>query len=246
MRPLVFVHGFMGGSAQWTLQAPLGAQRQLICVDLPGFGQNAELPPLSRIEGFATWVLNELEVQGIERFDLLGHSMGGMIVQEMVRLAPDRVDRLILYGTGAKGVLPGRFETIETSMARAQADGAEATARRISATWFLEETGAPGFPACADIAAQSKLDAILAGLAAMRDWTGEDALPNIASKTLILWGDQDRTYAWPQIEKLWRTIPDTQLAVVPQAAHAVHAERADLFNLIVSGFLERSGPNASA
>ncbi|MDJ0992644.1 MAG: alpha/beta hydrolase [Dinoroseobacter sp.] len=241
MRPLVFVHGFMGGSDQWKLQAPLADTRELICVDLPGFGRNAHLAPVSTIRDFAEWVLQELSSQGVETFDLLGHSMGGMIAQEMAHLAHDRIERLILYGTGAEGVLPGRFEPIETSMARAQADGAAATGKRIAATWFLDLDAAPEYAGCAEIAALSTLPAILAGLAAMRDWSGEQYLSEIRAKTLVLWGDKDRTYAWPQIETLWKKIPDAHLAVIPESAHAVHLERAALFNQIVTMFLEKTG-----
>ncbi|MDU8946229.1 alpha/beta fold hydrolase [Ovoidimarina sediminis] len=237
MTPLVLVHGFMGGSAQWALQAPLGKERDLIAVDLPGFGANADLAPLPGIAGNAAWVLEEVAHRGIGQFDLLGHSMGGMIVQEMARQAPERIKRLILYGTGAVGVLPGRFETIETSMERARADGPSATARRIAATWFLKREAAAEYPACAAIAEKSGLPAILAGLGAMQGWSGEDHLPSIGAKTLIVWGDRDRTYPWSQTERLWRTIPDASLAVVPGCAHAVHMEWPELFNMAVGGFL---------
>lgn len=237
MKPLVLVHGFMGGSEQWKLQAPLAEGRTLVALDLPGFGLNADLDPIDRIEGFAAWALDELTRRGIDRFDLLGHSMGGMIVQEMVRMAPERVDRLVLYGTGSVGVLPGRFETIETSMQRARQDGAEATARRIAATWFLACERAEAYEVCAAIAQRSRLPAILAGLDAMRNWSGQDALGRIAARTLILWGDGDRTYPWSQIEALWREIPNSNLAVLPGCAHAVHMERPGIFNEIVAEFL---------
>lgn len=237
MNPLVLVHGFMGGSDQWSHQAPLGNGRELVCVDLPGFGKNAHQEPLHRIENFADWILEELTHRGVRKFDLLGHSMGGMIVQEMIHKDPERIARLVLYGTGAKGILPGRFESIATSMERARADGAKATARRISATWFLHADTAPSYPACAAIAEQSTLRAILAGLEAMQAWTGEDYLPEITAETLILWGDRDRAYLWPQIEKLWRTIPNSHLAVVPGCAHAVHMERPEIFNRLVGEFL---------
>ncbi|MCV2887247.1 alpha/beta fold hydrolase [Ruegeria aquimaris] len=239
MKPLVLVHGFMGGSGQWAWQAPLGRERAVHAVDLPGFGENAPMAPVSSIAGFAAWVLEEVSRLGLDRFDLLGHSMGGMIVQEMVRQAPERVDKLVLYGTGAIGVLPGRFEPIETSMERARTDGAAATARRIAATWFLHKEAAAEYPACADIAAQSTLGAILAGLRAMQAWSGGEHLPSIRSRTLILWGDGDRTYPWSQTERLWRTIPGAQLAVVPGCAHAVHLERPEVFNLLVEEFLAR-------
>lgn len=245
MTPLVFVHGFMGGSKQWALQEPLAEKRDLIRIDLPGFGENAHLEPLDRIESFATWVLGKLESDGVRRFDLLGHSMGGMVAQAMIRQAPDRVEKLILYGTGAVGVLPGRFEPIETSIERARDDGPRATARRIAATWFRRGEAAPEYPTCAAIAQQAALPAIVAGLEAMRNWSGEDHLPKISALTLILWGDCDRTYAWPQIEMLWRNIPNSNLAVAPGCAHAVHLERPKLFNELVKGFLPEEGSSPS-
>ncbi len=239
MTPLVMVHGFLGGSAQWRLQDPLGDDRPLVRVDLPGFGKHADMAPIDRIAGFAEWVLAELSDQGLERFDLLGHSMGGMIVQEMHRLAPHRINRLVLYGTGAKGELPGRFEPISTSIERAHSDGAKTTARRISSTWFRNFEQAPAYAECAAIAEQAQLPALEAGLRAMQNWSGEAALPDIHCPTLVLWGDLDRSYAWPQVEQLWRTIPNCNLAVVPNCAHAVHCEQPTPFNQLLDVFLRQ-------
>lgn len=227
----------MGGSDQWVAQASLGTARDIVCIDLPGFGHNAHLAPLDRIGEYADWVLEEVSRRGVERFDLLGHSMGGMVVQEMVHRAPARVRKLILYSTGAIGVLPGRFETIETSIQRAQDDGAEATARRISATWFLEKENDPAYPACASVAVKSSPGAIAAGLRAMQAWSGEAYLSEVKSPTLLVWGSGDRTYPWSQIENLWTNIADVQLSVVPNCAHAVHMERPRVFNLLVDEFL---------
>lgn len=227
----------MGGSDQWGPQLALAARRDLIRLDLPGFGRNNHLSPIKSIEGMAEWALDHLAATRIREFDLLGHSMGGMVVQEMVRHSPERIGRLILYATSAVGVLPGRFEPIETSMVRARQDGAETTARRIAATWFVEQEAAPEYGACADIAAKSSLNAILFGLEAMRNWSGMAHLPDVKSETLIVWGDRDRTYSWPQIEQLWTKIPNSHLAVVPGCAHAVHLEKKSFFNEILSDFL---------
>ncbi|MEM6941244.1 MAG: alpha/beta fold hydrolase [Pseudomonadota bacterium] len=227
---LVLVHGFMGGSAQWAAVEPaLSEAFKLIAVDLPGFGARCDEAPLTQIGAYADWVAAHLTQAGVTRYHLLGHSMGGMIAQEIARRDASRIARLVLYATGPTGVLPGRFEPIATSKARAEAEGAEATARRIAATWFLAKEAAPGYPACADIAAVSRLPAIRAGLDAMAAWDGVHALAQITQPTLILWGDQDRTYDWHQIELLWTRIPQTRLAVVPDCAHAVHAEAPDLF-----------------
>ena len=41
--------------------------------------------------------------------------MGGMIIQEISRLIEDQIDKLICYGTGPRGNIPGQFETIGQS-----------------------------------------------------------------------------------------------------------------------------------
>ena len=170
MIPLVFVHGFMGGSAQWDGQVAGLPDVPVIALDLPGYGKNSHMTACHDIVDFARWALDELTRQNVARFHLLGHSMGGMIAQEMATLAQDRVERLVLYGTGVQGVLPGRFETIETSKARVGTDGVLHTARRIAATWFLKCEQALGFEACAAIAQMAAKPTLLAGLDAMERW----------------------------------------------------------------------------
>lgn len=228
----------MGGGAQWEpQQADLPGEYELVAVDLPGFGKNSHLPAIDTIGGFADWVIAELDRRDIKKYHLLGHSMGGMVVQEISRRDPGRIDHLILYATGAVGVLPGRFESIEESKKRAKIEGAKTTARRIAATWFLEKECAPAYRDCAKIAEQSTPAAISAGLDAMQSWSGVEFLPSIDSKTLVIWGDGDRTYQWPQIQLLWNTIRHASLAVVPDCAHAVHLEKPEIFNRLVLDFL---------
>ncbi len=237
MIPIVFVHGFMGGSEQWNGQRDVFGDAQLHTVDLPGFGTNAHMDAFETISEFAQWVLEDLSRNGIKQFHLVGHSMGGMVAQEMVIQSSERVDRLVLYGTGAQGVLPGRFETIETSKQRALTDGPNVTAKRISATWFLEQEQAPAYGLCADIAKRSGIQAILAGLDAMSSWNGTEKLSSLNKRTLVVWGDRDRTYPWAQTEQLWQTVPNASLAVVPDCAHVAHLEKPDIFNRILKDFL---------
>jgi 2-hydroxy-6-oxonona-2,4-dienedioate hydrolase len=234
---LVFVHGLMGGSRQWQQQLEALYNFDSVALDLPGFGENVDAKVLTSISDFAAWALDELSARGVQKFSVIGHSMGGMVAQEMVAQAPERVDRLVLYGTGATGVLPGRFETIETSKNRVKAEGSSATARRIAATWFLHKDQAPAYESCAQIAELSGTEAILAGLDAMNRWSGTAHLPHIKAKTLVIWGDHDRTYPWDQTEELWRSIEGAHLAVLPGCAHASHLEKTSLFNAILQNFL---------
>lgn len=235
---LVLVHGYLGGSSQWAAEMQaLSPHLDVIAVDLPGFGKSRHLTSPDQITGYAQAVLDCLDEQGVQRFHLLGHSMGGMIVQEMVRLAPQRVMRLVLYGTGPLGLLPGRFETMARSRERLAQDGVEATARRISATWLLHREASPMAQALGDLAAQASAQAAEAGLWAMERWDGRANLPHITQPTLIVWGDQDRSYQWAQVESLWRSIAGASLAVLPHCSHALHLEYPQIFHTLLLDFL---------
>lgn len=237
-KPLVFVHGYLGGSPQWASQLEnFSGDFNVITPDLPGFGLNADLESPLTIGGFAEYVLGELDKQDIKQFYLVGHSMGGMIAQEITKLAQSRVEKLVLYGTGPIGVMPGRFETIEESRNRVAADGVESTARRISAKWFVGGENGRGYNGCAKIAVKASMQAAQAGLTAMETWSGVDELANIKADTLVLWGDQDKSYLWPLPEKLWNEIPDASLSVIAGCSHAVHLEKPELFNAVLKDFL---------
>ncbi|MEM8653738.1 MAG: alpha/beta fold hydrolase [Pseudomonadota bacterium] len=239
MTPIVLVHGFLGGSAQWQGQvAALSDICNVVTVDLPGFGAMSDMSPIPSIGGMADWVLTQLTQRDIEQCHLLGHSMGGMVAQAMAVRAPSRIATLILYATGPLGTIPGRFETMAQSKARAHTDGPAATAKRIAAKWFAQGSQSPAYKLCADIACQASADAIRAGLDAMDGWSGEDHLPRLSHETLIIWGDLDRSYPWDQISRLWQDIPKASLAIVPRCGHAVHLENPPVFNMHVRDWLE--------
>lgn len=235
---LVFVHGYFGGSPQWEAQvAAFSGDFNVITPDLPGFGLNSARQAPESITAFAQYVLDQLDQQAIEQFYLVGHSMGGMIAQEITRLAPERVAKLVLYGTGPIGVMPGRFETIDQSRERLRTEGVETSARQIAAKWFVGGEQGHGYEGCADIAAMAGLQAGLAALTAMEGWSGVDALATINTPTLILWGDQDKSYLWSLPQQLWQEIPEAALSVVAGCSHAVHLEKPELFNALLGDFL---------
>jgi 2-hydroxy-6-oxonona-2,4-dienedioate hydrolase len=216
--PLVLVHGYLGGSSQWDGQLPqLSKHFEVVTLDLAGYGLANHLASPTDLADHARHVLATLDHMGIERFHLLGHSMGGMVVQEITRQAPHRVNKLVLYATGPLGCIPGRFE--------------------ISATWLLDREASPAFEALADLATQASEQAASAGLSAMEAWDGRGHLGQIEQTTLVIWGEGDRSYGWSQIETLWRGIPHASLAVLPACAHALHLERSALFCTLLVEFL---------
>lgn len=239
--PLVLVHGYLGGSAQWRdLFDALAPGHDVIAPDLPGFGAAAALPGQQTIAGFADAVVACLDRLGIDRFRLLGHSMGGMIVQDIAARHGARVERLILYGTGPLGLMPDRFEPLDVSMERLAAEGVAATADRICATWFCDGARAPGYATVRDIGRQASPQAARAALSAMRDWDGRAALSDLRMPCRIIWGDRDRSYLWPQVAALWQGIAGAELGVVPDASHAAHLEKPDIFDAMLRDFLRET------
>lgn len=235
---MVLVHGYLGGSSQWDAEVQRLSQHfDVIAVDLAGYGDAHDLPAPTEIAAHAQAVLGTLDQLGVDCFHLLGHSMGGMVAQEIVSLAPARVRKLVLYGTGPEGNIPGRFETMARSRERLAEDGLERTARRICATWLLDNEASAAFEALATLATRASEQAAHAGLVAMEGWDGRSRLSSIQQPTLVVWGEHDRSYGWSQIEKLWRTIPCASLAVLPACSHALHLERAALFHTLVIEFL---------
>lgn len=235
---LVLVHGYLGGAAQWTTEIQaLSGRFDVIAPNLPGFGAASHLDGCETIHDMALAVLDLLDHLGVTGFLLMGHSMGGMIAQEMAATRPQAVRKLVLYGTGPLGLMPDRFEPITVSRDRLREDGVARTIARIGATWFRDGQEAAGYPFLTEIGAQANPQAALAALKAMAEWDGRAALRDLTMPTLVLWGDSDKSYRWPQVETLWANIPDVQLSVVPGAAHAVHLEKPDLFHSILSDFL---------
>jgi len=116
-------------------------------------------------------------------------------------------------------------------------DGVESTARRICATWLLDNEASPAFESLAALATRASEQAARNGLIAMEAWDGRGRLAAIQQPTLVVWGERDRSYGWSQIEKLWRTIPNASLAVLPACSHALHLERAALFHTLLLEFL---------
>ena len=236
---LVLIHGYLGCGEQWRslVKSPPPGMR-VIAPSLPGFGHSADLPPPQSIPEFARVTFDFLSARKIDRFALLGHSMGGMIAQEMTAQAPRRITALILYATGAIGEIPGRFETIQQSRERLKADGATKSAKRIPAKWLVGQENSPHYPLVARLACKAQLPAQLAGLAAMESWNGADALPRILCPTLIIWGEQDISYPRPQIDLLHAKIPNAQLKTIPNTSHLAHLEAPDTFNTALRDFLQ--------
>ena len=237
--PLVLVHGFLGSSEMWTPQINFFKYNfRVIAPALPGFGNSSAMNSCNSIESMAKTILNFLEKKEVKNFNLLGHSMGGMIVQEMAKIAGEKILKLICYGTGPRGNIPGRFETIEESRKKVKINGLRNTSFRIAKTWFIEEEKAKYFYLCEKAGKQTSIEAADNGLIAMKNWDGVKNLKNIRNETLIIWGDQDKAYNLNQVESLNENIPNSDLKIIKGCSHNVHLEKPDEFNRVVENFLK--------
>jgi pimeloyl-ACP methyl ester carboxylesterase len=236
--PLVLVHGFLGSSDMWKPQINyFNKNYRVLAINLPGFGKSGKMKSCDSIECMTKTILNSLRIKKIKRYNLLGHSMGGMIAQEIAKLAGDQIIKLICYGTGPRGNIPGRFETIDQSRKKLKINGLEATVNRIAKTWFVKEDKAKYFYLCTNAGKETSLEAADNGLNAMKKWNGIKNLKNIKNKTLIIWGDKDKAYNYNQIKILKNNIQNSNLKVIEGCSHNVHLEKPELFNSCVGEFL---------
>ena len=74
-------------------------------------------------------------------------------------------------------------------------------------------------------------------LFAIKNWNGVDTLKDIKNQTLIIWGDQDKSYNFEQIQTLENNIKNSKLIIFKNCAHNVHLEQPDQFNHVIKDFL---------
>jgi len=236
--PLVLVHGFLGSSQMWEPQIKYFKKNyRVLTPDLPGFGKSNKSESCNSINSMAQVIIDCLNKKGINNFYLLGHSMGGMIVQEIAKTAEDRISKLICYGTGPIGEVPGRFESMDQSREKLKKAGLQITAYRIAKTWFVKGENAKYFYLCSNAGKATNLKAADNALIAMKNWNGLENLKNIKSKTLIVWGDQDKSYNFDQADALNKNIQNSELKIFKGCSHNTHLEKPDEFNACVQNFL---------
>ena len=237
--PLVLVHGYLGSSEMWCLQRDyLSKFFRVISPALPGFGESHEAQSLDSINDMAKFVINIIDEKKINNFNLLGHSMGGMIVQEIAKLAGDRINKLICFATGSIGEIPGRFEPIDETRRRLKEEGADISFSRVPKKWFVKGDKDKNYYLCVNAVKNISLKTADNALVAMKNWTGIDYLKIIKNQTLIVWGDRDTSYNFDQVDTLNKGIANSRLEIFKGCGHNVHLEEPDKFNDLIKSFID--------
>src|SRR3954462_5600582 len=97
---VLMLHGIGGGPLAFAPQVETLASSgyRAVAWDMPGYGHSAPIEPYT-FKGLAQSCIQLIESLKCRQVILLGHSMGGMVAQEVVARRPDLVSRLILAGT---------------------------------------------------------------------------------------------------------------------------------------------------
>ena len=238
--PLVLVHGYLGSAEMWCNQRDYFSKScRVISPALPGFGESSSAQSLDSINKMAQFVIDILDERKIQKFNLLGHSMGGMIVQEITKIIGDRVNKLICFATGSIGEIPGRFETIDETRNKLEKDGIDISFSRVPKKWFVKGDQDKNYYLCKNAVKDVSLEAADNALIAMKNWSGFDSLKTIENETLIIWGDKDTSYNFDQVDTLNKNIKDSRLEIFENCSHNVHLEKPNEFNILVEKFINQ-------
>jgi pimeloyl-ACP methyl ester carboxylesterase len=175
------------------------------------------------------------------RFALAGLSMGGYVAQEIMRIAPERVERLALLDTSARADTAdrreGRLEQIR--MAR------EGRFDEVVENRFLPAMMNPANPFGPDLRAivRAMCDAVgpeafvRQQTAIMNRPDGRADLSHIACPVLVLCGRQDQPTPVEVHEEMAAGIPGARLVIVEECGHLTTLERPDEVNAAMRGWL---------
>lgn len=252
-RPLLISHGFTGAKEDFADVAdPLAdAGWWVIAPDLRGHGASdqPEQEEAYSLAVFAEDLFVLADQLGWDRFALLGHSMGGMIAQEMALGRPERIDRLVLMSTSHGPIDELDPETVEVGVAILREQGLPALLEMLTLLPKAEPTPSevrvraerPGYVEFADGKVHRCSGAMYAAMG-MELTSRHDRLDDLTSltmPTLVIVGDEDRLMLAPS-HRMAAAIPGAELVVVPDAAHSPQFENPDPWWKALSAFLEGS------
>ena len=85
-KPLLLIHGIGGSARSWsTIWTALAERRDVIAVDLPGFGDTPPLAGETSMRSLSDAVTSFIDAQGLRGIDVVGSSMGARLVLELAR-----------------------------------------------------------------------------------------------------------------------------------------------------------------
>jgi pimeloyl-ACP methyl ester carboxylesterase len=205
----------------------IAAQRRVIAFDNRGVGASSGAPAAS-MEEMARDAITFIRALGFDEVDLFGFSMGGMVAQEIVQMAPQLVRRMIVTGTG-----PAGGEGIANVARVTYIDMVRGWLTFQDPKQYLFFTRTPdGIRAGKEFLARLKervhdrdkaitLRALQAQLKALRRWGAKAPadLSRVPHPVLVANGDSDRMVPSQNTRELARRLPNSELVIYPDSGH---------------------------
>jgi 3-oxoadipate enol-lactonase len=238
-RPVLVFGNSLGTTWElWDGQvAALADAWRIVRFDHPGHGRSPLPDGELTVESIADAVLRLVGELGLERLTFCGLSLGGAVGMAAARLAPDRIERLVLCCTSARF---GEPEGWHDRARLVRAGGTAVVAERVLERWFTDETRRTDTATAARF--RTMLEAVppegyAACCEALALWDARGELGAISARTLIVAGEQDIATPPADGAFLADSIPGAILTVLPGAAHLANIEQPELFERALVEFL---------
>ncbi len=239
---VVFINSLGTDARIWDALVPSLADRySLVFHDKRGHGLSDAPRGPYRIEDHAADLLVLLRAMAIDRFALVGLSVGGMIAQAVAAECRDHVAALVLCATAAR---IGDAATWNARVAAVEREGIESIATSVLERWFTRAYRARETAAMAgwrNMLTRQPPGGYAATCAAIRDADLRARAASIAVPTLCVAGDQDLSTPPDLVRGTADLVPDSRFIVVDGAGHIPCVERPDALAELILGHLAGAG-----
>jgi pimeloyl-ACP methyl ester carboxylesterase len=254
---ILFIHGLTGSRRNWAhLVDALDTDHRVLAPDLFGHGTSAKPMGDYSLGAHAATLRDLLDLLGVSRVTLVGHSFGGGIAMQFCYLFPERVECLVLVSSGGLGrdvsrllraaTLPGAelvLPLIASSWVRGRVEAAGRILTRVGFRASPETTELwRGFTTLSDADTRRAFLATTRGVIDPGGQTvsAHDHLPmGIEIPTLVIWGTRDRMIPAWHATTAHQAIADSRVVLFEDAGHFPHLDEPKRFAQVLGDFMAR-------